>query len=219
MSSSIPLPPPAENLDPAITTWNAGLPMTRAHGHQYEPAAFNSTQGLDFRFSSIVTDAGTPIGVLYCADSLSGALSETLFHTLSADGDRLKPRTIPRATVEKFAISVIGCNRPLRLIDLTGHGIGREGMPITHGELILSGAIHYASTRLWAKAFHDHPEHVDGFLWVSRQYNLAKAMMLFGDRVDRDALVVVEGPLLAGRPPMIDKIEDEARKARVVITN
>jgi hypothetical protein len=156
---------------------------------------------------------------LYGADKLIGAISETIFHTIPADGDRLKPRTIPRTTIEKYAVSIIACHRSLRLIDLTGHGIGRTGMDITHDELITSTAAHYTITRAWAETFHQHPLKVDGFMWMSRQYNSARAMMLFDDRVEPDALFLVTDTALAGRSPMIEIIETAAMDARITITN
>jgi len=166
LSFKVPAPPLAETLDPAMTLWESGVPIHRAHGRQFDPLSFNRKQGLDFRFSSLNVD-GLPIGVLYGADSLMGAISETLFHTVPADGDRIKPRAILMASIEKYALSVLQPARPLKLIDLTGHGLGRLGMPVTHGELILSNAAQYAQTRAWAEAFYRHPVQADGFLWVS----------------------------------------------------
>lgn len=219
MISKVPTPPPLlDSLDPSVITWESGVPIYRVHGRQHDALAFNRKQGLDFRFSSLSIDS-RPIGVMYGADQLIGAISETMFHTIPADGDRLKPRTIPRANIEKFAVSIIASHRPLRLIDLTGHGMGREGMPITHEELILSEAAHYANTRAWAETFYRHPLAVDGFIWVSRQYNLARAMMLFDDRVEPDVLFLVEDTALAGRSPMIEIIETVAMEARIIITN
>lgn len=216
MSFKAPLPPSAEALDPALISWEPGVPIHRAHGSQFDPLSFNRKQGLDFRFSSLSVD-GQPVGVLYGADSLMGAVSETLFHTVPADGDRLKPRAIPRARIEKYALSVLQCTRPLKLIDLTGHGLGRVGMPVTHGELILSNAAQYARTRAWAEVFYRHPVQADGFLWVSRQYNLSRAMMLFEDRVGAGTLALIGETAQAGRSPIIEQIEDAAREARIVI--
>ena len=216
MSFKVPAPPSADSLDPAITLWEAGVPIHRAHGKQFDPLSFNRKQGLDFKFSSLNVD-GCPIGVLYGADSLMGAISETLFHTIPADGDRIKPRAIARASIEKYALSVVQPTRPLKLIDLTGHGLGRQGMPVTHGELILSSAAHYAHTRAWAEAFYRHPVQADGFLWVSRQYNLSRAMLLFEDRVGTGHLILAEETALAGRSPIIEHIEDAAMDARIVI--
>jgi hypothetical protein len=218
LNSRVPAPPLADSLDPAVITWELGVQIYRAHSRQHDAVSFNRKQGLDFRFSSLTID-GQPIGVLYGADSLMGAISETMFHTIPVDGDRLKPRTIPRTIIEKYAVSIIACNRPLILIDLTGHGIGHEGMPITHGELILSEAAHYAYTRAWAEMFHRHPLKVDGFIWVSRQYNLARAMMLFEHRVEPNVLFLAEDTALAGRSPMIEIIETAAMEARIIITN
>jgi hypothetical protein len=216
--SKVPAPPLADSLDPAIITWESGVPIYRAHGRQHDAISFNRKQGLDFRFSSLTID-GQPVGILYGADSLIGAISETMFHTIPSDGDRLKPRTISRTIIEKYAISIIASHRPLRLIDLTGHGIGREGMPITYCELISSEAAHYADTRAWAEMFHRHPSEVDGFIWVSRQYNIARAMMLFEDRVEPNLLFLAEDTALAGRSPMIEIIETAAMDARIIIIN
>ncbi len=216
MSFKVPAPPLAETLDPALTLWESGVPIHRAHGRQFDPLSFNRKQGLDFRFSSLNVD-GLPIGVLYGADSLMGAISETLFHTVPADGDRIKPRAILMASIEKYALSVLQPTRQLKLIDLTGHGLGRLGMPVTHGELILSNATEYSQTRAWAKAFYRHPVQADGFLWVSRQYNLARALMLFEDRLGAGTLVLTGETALAGRSPLIEQIEDAAREAKIVI--
>lgn len=218
MGFKVPASPPAETLDPALALWEPGVPIHRAHGRYLDPLGFNRKQGLDFRFSSLCVD-GRPIGVLYGADSLMGAISETLFHTVSSDGDHLKPRAIPRASIEKYALSVLQSTRPLKLIDLTGHGLGRMGMPITHGELILSNAVQYERTRAWAEAFYRHPVRIDGFLWVSRQYNLSRAMLLFEDRVGEGTLSLAGETAMAGRSPVIERIEDAAREARIIITS
>ena len=198
--------------------WEAGVPIHRAYGKQFDPLSFNRKQGLDFRFSSLNVD-GCPIGVLYGADSLMGAISETLFHTVPAEGDRIKPRAIARANIEKYALSVLQPTRPLTLIDLTGHGLGRSGMPVTQGELILSNAAQYAQTRAWAEAFYRHPVQADGFLWVSRQYNLARAMLLFEDRLGAGCLALAGETALAGRGPVIELIEDAAMEARIAIVS
>jgi len=215
LSFKVPAPPAAETLDPALILWEPGVPIHRAHGSQFDPLSFNRKPGLDFRFSSLNVD-GRPVGVLYGADSLMGAVSETLFHTVPVDGDCLKPRAIPRVRIEKYALSILQPTRPLKLIDLGGHGLGRAGMPVTHGELILSNASQYAQTRAWAEAFYRHPVQADGFLWVSRQYNLSRALLLFEDRVGEGALAL-EATALAGRSPMIEQIEDAAMAARIVI--
>jgi hypothetical protein len=218
LSFKVPAPPSADSLDPAIMLWEAGVPIHRAHGKQFDPLSFNRKQGLDFRFSSLCVD-GCPIGVLYGADSLMGAISETLLHTVPADGDRIKPRAISRASIEKYALSVVQPTRPLKLIDLTGHGLGRPGMPVTQGELILSNAAQYARTRAWAEAFYRHPVQADGFLWVSRQYNLARAMLLFEDRLGEGILALVAETAPAGRGLVIEQIEDAAKQARIAIVS
>lgn len=164
-----------------------------------------------------MTADGQPKGVMYGADSLLGAVSETLFHTLPTGDERLRPCTIARARIEQCALSILAPTRTLRLIDLTGLGLGRTGMPITQGELILSNASHYARTRAWAEAFYSHPLHVDGFVWMSRQYNLARALLLFADRVGEDGLALAMPTALAGRSPVVEQIEDAAQQARIVI--
>lgn len=56
--------------------WDADVPLFRVHGRQYDGLSFNRKQGLDFRFSSLCV-GGQPLGVMYAADSLLGAISET----------------------------------------------------------------------------------------------------------------------------------------------
>lgn len=64
--------------------------------------------------------------------------------------------------------------QPLKLADLTGASLKRLG---AHAGLAGSG--NYAVTQKWSAAIHAHPERVDGFIYMSRQLNTEKAVVLF----------------------------------------
>ena len=83
---------------------------------------------------------------------------------------------------------------PLVLADLTGAELRRAG-----GHAQLAGVSSYKTTRKWSAAVHAHPDHVDGFLYMSRHKNDEKAVVLF-DRAAyklkmKDARFLHEHPL------------------------
>lgn len=71
----------------------------------------------------------------------------------------------------------------------------------SRAKLIESEADCYPQLAPWGQALHDCPAEADGLLWRSRHYDDAYACLLFGDRVGRRDLVVVEPslPLALGR--------------------
>lgn len=52
----------------------------------------------------------------------------------------------------------------------------------------------YAKTRLWGQAAYDAG--LDGVVWVSRLWNTARALLLFGDRVDASTDLTVASRLV-----------------------
>jgi hypothetical protein len=90
-------------------------------------------------------------------------------------------------------VSTIAARRNLALVQLHGHGLTRLG--ISHAELIDSEARRYSRSVAWAAGLHARLHKVDGLVWVSRKFNTSFALVLFGDRVDRGDLEVVDPPL------------------------
>lgn len=87
-------------------------------------------------------------------------------------------RVITTHALRTNALTEFKSRRPLRLVDLSQSGalvrIGADGTLFTGDHDI---------PRLWSRAFHDHPEKVDGILYPSRLDPARRAVVLFGDRV------------------------------------
>ncbi|NHZ40746.1 RES family NAD+ phosphorylase [Massilia aquatica] len=117
-------------------------------------------------------DSGSPtrFGTCYFGDGLLVAVAETLLHeerptngAYYIASDRLD---------SLFVLSFSGW--PLILADFTGAALKRLGL---HAGL--SGTASYKKTQRWSKAIHDHPAHVDGFIYMSRHLNTGRAFVLF----------------------------------------
>lgn len=184
--------PVVAGLQPATTTWRAGRRLFRVHGRQ-AANEFNPGYGRG-RFHPVRDGRREPIPTLYAADRIAGALSETVFRDVTASGGR-----IHRADLESLRLSRLVLEADVRLVDLTGLALRRLGL--TRGQLIEAPARCYRTTARWAEALHDACSFAHGLVWVSRQFDTAKAVVLFGDRVD-DAVLRPAGsiePLHRGR--------------------
>ena len=176
------IPPPQVSIDPLIALWPKGQQIIRVYDTN-SPAAASSfyagTPDRPGRFHPF-KPAGKrkALPVLYGADTLEGAISETVFHDVPVRGTKIVDAT---KFQHRMAVT-LSPTRELRLADLTGPGLGRIG--VSRPELIDSGPRSYGQTAIWARAIHAHAEHLDGLLWVSRQYDRSRALVLFGDRVD-----------------------------------
>lgn len=184
--------PVVASLQPATTTWKAGRRLFRVHGRQ-GANAFNPGYGRG-RSHPIPDGHGRPVPTLYAADRIAGALSETLFRDVTASGGR-----IHRADLESLRLSRLVLQADLRLVDLTGLALRRLGL--TRGQLLEAPARCYRQTARWAEALHEACSIAHGLMWVSRQFDTARTVVLFGDRVG-DAVLRPAGsvePLHRGR--------------------
>jgi hypothetical protein len=197
--------------DPLEDTWPRGTAITRCHNVSFGATEFNPTAA-DGRFRPVVS-AGVTVPTIYGADLTAGALSETVFHDVPLRG---KARRVQHKTLVPWVRSTITAKRDLRLVRLHAAGLTRLG--VRHGELIESSRRQYARTALWAQALHDHGDY-DGLIWRSRQFNDSFAVMLWGDRVDRDDLEADPGvapvPLFAGAG--LDEVQRLADEAGITI--
>ena len=82
--------------------------------------------------------------------------------------------------------------RDIAIADLSGHGLRRLGLD--RSQLLETGARSYARTERWAEAIHRSDDIVDGIIWVSRQFDTAKALLAFGDRLNKDDFAVIGAP-------------------------
>jgi len=152
------------------------------------------------------------VPVLYAAGDLDGALSETVFHNVAVRGPKKK---VGRFMLEAMVVSTLACERDLSLAQLYGYGLSRLG--VTRLELIESGAEVYAQTAVWAQALHACNETIDGLIWVSRQNDGSHAIVLFGDRVPRNALRIARNPVTLYISPGFDQVQEAAEKAGILI--
>jgi len=112
-----------------------------------------------------------------------------------------------------MVLSTLSARRDLRLARLHGHGLRR--LEVGRRELLDSEADGYSATRLWAQALHRCQ--VDGLVWVSRLHDTSRALILFGDRVDRRDLEVVEAPLPLFFPPGFLEVQRAAEESGITV--
>ncbi len=187
----------------------AGASLYRVHPDRRSPHAFNPGTGGDRgRFHPLRNASGRLVPTLYAADSIDGALSETVLHSVFAGG------VILRSRLEGQCLTRIELTRDILVADLSGHGLRRLGL--TRGQLLDCGASHYAETARWAEAIHRSDDSLHGMVWVSRQFDTATALLAFGDRLqDCDVRCGPSRPLDGGRGYRL--VQDAAAAAAIAI--
>lgn len=112
---------------------------------------------------------GTLFGVLYFGSTTKVAFAEVVLRDRGVA--RLDPPIVPFAELEAYACADIQLVADLSLVDLTGDGCLRQGVPTD-----VIGARDQGLARQWSRAFFDHPAAPDGVLYPSRlneQRNIA----------------------------------------------
>lgn len=195
MSTTVPDPAdpfdPFDPFDPEILHLPAGSEFYRVHGSRFGPTRFNPGQGVGGRFHFF---GDPPVPVLCLADTREAAVAETLLHDLPVG---VPSRLGPDAYLDAV-LSMVRITRDLEVAMFHGLGLRRLGVRAT--ELTDTPARHYPRTRPWAQA--THGAGLDGAVWMSRQVNSDRALVVFGDRVAEDDLEVVagEGMVFASAP-------------------
>lgn len=202
----LPDPPDPSTLDPLLETWARGGRIVRCHRSVFGATEFNPGfgRGRFHPFGDVPT--------LYGAGSLDGALSETVFHDVPIRG---ASRCILRSSLKTMLVSVLAPRRDLQLVQLHGYGLRRLGT--SRAELVESGADQYGQTARWAEALHDCGDGIDGLVWVSRQHDTSLALVLFGDRVRRADLEVIEPPLPLYLGAGFEEVQRAAEQAEITV--
>ena len=196
------------NLRPATTIWKTGRSLFRVHGRT--PAnTFNPGYGCG-RFHPIHDRRGEPIPTLYASDEIDGALSEVLFRSVTASGGG-----IHRSGLESLFLSRLVSKTDLQLVNLTGLALRRLG--VARAQLIEAPERCYRDTARWAEALHQADADAHGLMWVSRQCDTARAVVLFGDRIGASVLRPAEPaePLHRGRG--FERVCEAAGRANVAV--
>jgi hypothetical protein len=208
----VPAPPDFRRVTPLVETWPAGVALSRVYDNRFDPNAFNPGKGGGGRFHFFTDPAGVVVPALYGSDQEDGALSETVFHDVPVRGPG---RIVLESRLDPLSIVALAPGRELRLVQLLGFGLQRLG--IRAEQLTSTEAAKYPSTVRWAQALHAALPDADGLVWMSRQFNAARAVALFGDRVDPADLQVLAPPLplSIGRGRMM--VDDAANRAGITI--
>jgi hypothetical protein len=212
LSIRVPPPPDSRSVDPLLLKWEAGRPLVRCHSVRFGATEFNPGIGKG-RFHPFEDLSGKGIvPILYAADDLDGSLSESIFHNVPVTGPG---KRVGRFALEEMVVSTLVCERDLSLVQLFGFGLRRLG--VTRLELIETGAEDYGETAAWARSLHASSEAVDGLVWVSRQNDASRALVLFGDRVARSSLEIFRHPLALFVSPGFDEVQLAAEQAGILI--
>lgn len=180
--------PPADLPAPNLVLWPAGKAIYRVHHSAYGATEFNAGNGAG-RFHPIQTSEGRPIPTIYGSNTIGGAISETVFHNHPLSQKR---KRIYRSKLMPLLLCTLACKRDLALVELMGFGLRKLG--VTRRQLIDTEAEQYERTRRWAEALYTREPQADGLIWMSRQHDSSEAVLLFGSRVARADLLVIEPP-------------------------
>lgn len=152
---------------------------------------------------------------MYGSDTHEGAFSETIFHNVPVRPPNPDDKMISEKHLAGRLLSTLSPQRDLTLIQLYGLSLSR--IRLRRQEIIDCEADEYARTRTWALALHEAVPTAHGIIWVSRQNDASKAILLFGDRVpDADlAPVGMSIPLEFG--PGLDLVREAANRAGITL--
>jgi len=139
-----------------LATVPAGTVWRRLYETRY-PNPLGWGPGLS-RFSD---PTGAAFGLVYLGSSAKVAFVETILRD-RADG-RGSDCVVELAEIEKRSMASIRPITSLRLVDLTGDGPLRMGVPSD-----VVGARDQSLAQAWSVAFYGHPDQPDGVLYPSR---------------------------------------------------
>jgi hypothetical protein len=117
--------------------------------------------GFGLGLSRFSDPSGRAFRVIYLGSSIKVAIVEVVLRD-RGDGEVGKV-PIPYAELESLTCAELEIAKDLRLIDLSGDGALRMGVPAD-----VVGARDQTLSRMWSAAFHAHAEDVDGIYYPSR---------------------------------------------------
>ena len=183
-------------------------PLIRIHQRDREPLVFSKSV-LGNRFDPLPSpwDATE---VLYCGSLIETAVAETVLRW----HDQIEPGSqiiLPQSLLTARHVARFVPRRPLTIIDATALGLARirevvarvlslpenverhESADALPEDIFQCGANDYVQTEQWGAWFRTQLPRADGLVWISRQFNLGRCLVLFADRCSED-LQLVEPP-------------------------
>jgi hypothetical protein len=156
MATALP-PDPSFATRPLVT---ATIPVGATWRRMYE-TRFPDPLGFGPGLSRFSDPTGRAFGLIYLGSTAKVAFVETILRD-RADG-RGAACVVAYDEIEKRSLASIGPAEPLVLVNLTGDGPLRMGVPSD-----VVGARNQSLAQRWSVAFHDHPSAPDGVLYPSR---------------------------------------------------
>jgi len=184
--------------------------MVRCHHTSQERAGFSF--GRIGRFRPVEV-GGRIVPTLYAADSEDGALAERVFRDLPPSG--FPGRHLARSDLSGLCLSRLTPREDLRLGELLGQGPAALGA--FPGQLTRAPTRFYGVTGQWAKAIRWGTPGCQGLVWMSRQHDAARALMLWFDRVGGNVLQAVGPPEPIDSGDGLQRVEAFARRAGIVL--
>jgi hypothetical protein len=184
----------------------------RCHDARFGASEFNRTAS-EGRFRPVRV-RGRIVPTVYGAQDDRGAIAESVFRPVPV-GAAVK--RVRRARLAPIMISTLACTRTLRLASLHGNGPRRLGA--SRAQLIDSEADQYPALTAWGQALHDCRAAPDGIIWRSRHYDDSYSFVLFGDRVRRHELRIVEPPLPLAAGRGLELVMELAEQADITIVD
>ena len=137
-------------------------------------------------------------GVLYLGSSLKVCFIETI---LRDDRDGIVGEVeVAEVELDDRCYAEVRVREPLRLLDLTGDGPVRMGIPSD----VVRGS-RQGLARQWSLVFHDHPAVIDGIIYPSRLNNETN-LAIYGRSVPK--LEPLRNQSLKRAPGMADVLND-----------
>jgi hypothetical protein len=211
----VPAPPDFRTITPLFHVWEQGEPIVRVYNSRFGENEFNPGRagaGVRGRFHFFPDAADKLVPVLYGSELHEGAIAETIFHDVPV---RSPVRTVAETRLNEVTIVTLEPRRDLRLVELLGFGLRR--LQLEPGDLTATHPTAYPQTVLWAQALHRSFADIDGLVWMSKQFNAACALILFGDRVRQADLAVARSALPLRAGPGRKLVDEAANRAGIVI--
>jgi hypothetical protein len=163
------------------------------------PARHPDPLGLGRSSGRFGDPTGTRFRVLYLAASVTAAFHEVVLRDRGDGRNGAVP--IPMAEIAALACAEIVVASPLTLVDLTGDGRLKMGVPSD-----VTGARDQAPSHLWSAALHAHPAAPDGVLYPSR-LNGERCIALYDRAIGK--LTVRASPRLVELRDVLARIIEE----------
>jgi len=162
-------PPPSDLHDISLETVEVHVEsLYRISKHASGEPYFGRSAGN--RFDDHSRPPSKRYGTCYLGLTLQVAIAETVLHDLMPMGGHfvVSPDELESKQVVRFQGGI------LKLAKLTGTALKR-----IVGSSEISTTFHYDLPQAWAAALHAHPAKIDGLLYMSKQINDERAVVIF----------------------------------------